>query len=858
MVSRMIVLSLGFYLGSFGIVWGQNHSLRSDHVLVNTQSHWNNWSFVKGTLDISSSGEVVPAFVPKGNNAVLDIPQHLQRTAQDPDNVSILDAIEAGSNREAVANLFDGDETTYWEPDPNSPLRDWWFQVDMGRLINATRIGLKFVPEGGGDPFLQFVVLTADNADIGLQVAGAIPMHQVYRTPGDNKNQRSFELDLDRGELIDPVSGKDFEGDMVRLVQIVVTESDGVRGVEVSADEYETLAAGERGDVVFHKKVGEGEVEVDEAIYEAIESQLRGSVRYYRRERPRLAELEVYELGRNIAQGMILDRNGSAESSHEGSVGNVVDGEGTYLTFNLKAFQASNVTFGERFLEFDLGASYWLDTVQMWYNLTVGGNSLSGSSFNDYEIQTSDGTPAAGGGLLWVAPLQGRGLGKAYEVNTFQPNPVRFLRVAYPFSSSESGREGNKARLREVQMYGEGHHPEVVMESGLIPLQGAKNLVSIEWDADTSEGTFLQLQTRTGNEVADDYRYYDSGGVEVSQGKYDKLGFFKKGRIDTLQVAGADWSNWSAPYIRSGDPIASPSPRQFLLLRARLQTQDPMSAAALRSIRLNFNPPVAQQLQGELDKPVFESLGRQEQVSLFIKPVFAPQDLGFDEILVRTPPEMSLEFGTVRMGSLAQWEEGQPEELTQVQVLETRADSLWLRLDRLVQRGGQVDLIEVQFKTALFSTGVVMQVAMGNSSLDNSWQQVDPGDVTELAQGQGLQILASAQDNKVLDDVGIQPPVVTPNGDGVNDAMRFDFAVRRLSGVRPVEVRIYDLSGRLVRNLDVQRPVVSGTYSVDWAADNEQGDKVPPGIYILRIDVDTDSDSRVRQTGIQRLLHVAY
>jgi len=855
MVSGKCTLALGLGLGLWGLVGAQNHALRSDHVVVNTQRHWGNWAFVEGILNISATGEVVPAFVPKDHNAVTDIVQHLQRLA---DNATILDAVEAGTNKAAVANLFDGDETTYWEPDPDSPLRDWWIQVDMGRLINATRLGLQFVPEGQGDPFLQFAVLTADNADQGNKIAGKVPMHLVYRTPSDNKNQREFEFDLNRGELINPTPGVDFAGDMVRFVQVVVTESDGARAVEVSADEYEALASRDKGDVVFYKQVGEGEVEVEEAIYEAIDPQLRGSVRYYRRERPRLAELAVYELGKNISQGMILDRNGSAESSHDGSVGNLVDGEGTYLTFNLKAFQTGNVEFGERFLEFDLGASYWIDTVQLWYSLSVAGGRLAGASFHRYAIQISDGTPAPGGGRLWRVPEQVRGLGAAYEVNTFQPTPARFVRIAYPFASSESGREGNKARVREVQIYGEGHHPEVELESGLIPLQGAKNLVSIEWEAATPPGTSVQIQTRTGNEVAEAYRFYDSGGVEVSEGKYAKLGFFKKGRIDTLQIAGSDWSNWSAPYARSGDPIASPSPRQYLTLRARLTTTDPMHAATLHSIRLNFNSPVAKQLQGELDIGIFERLGVPQEISLFVKPTFASQDLGFDEILVRTPPDMSLEFGALRLGSSAQWESVQAEELADVQVVETRSDSLWLRLDRVVKRGGEVDLVEVRFTTALFSPGAVIQASLGNSSLANSWQQVDPADVTELAQSQGLQILASVQDNKVLGDLGIQPEVVTPNGDGVNDALTIDFTVRRLSGARPVKVRIYDLGGRLVRRLDTQKPLVAGEYVLDWVADDEQGQLVPPGIYILRIDIDADSDRDVRQTGVQRLLHVAY
>jgi flagellar hook assembly protein FlgD len=82
--------------------------------------------------------------------------------------------------------------------------------------------------------------------------------------------------------------------------------------------------------------------------------------------------------------------------------------------------------------------------------------------------------------------------------------------------------------------------------------------------------------------------------------------------------------------------------------------------------------------------------------------------------------------------------------------------------------------------------------------------------------------------------------------------------VRRLSGVQPVDVKVFDLSGRLVRTLSVQRPTVAGTYSIEWLADDDRGRVVPPGIYVLRINVDADSNSAVKQTGVQRLLYVAY
>ena len=435
-MSRQIALALGLCVGACGIAWAQNHTLRSDHVMINTRSHWNNWNFVSGTLGISATGQVAPVFVPKANNAVLDIVSHIRRANANPE-ATILDAIEAGSNQADVVNLFDGDETTFWEPDPDSPIQDWWFQVDLGRLINATNIGLKFVLEGEGDPFLQFAVLTADNADPGRKVAGKVPMNAAYRTPNDNKLSAPMRFELKRGEVLNPKPGVDFDGDMVRLVQVVVTESDGARGIEVSEGEYDALPVGERGDVVFYKKVDEGEVEIEEDIFEAINPEARGAIRFYRRERPRLAELEVYELGRNLAQGMVAERNGSAESSHEGSVGNLVDGEGTALTFSLKAFQSSTVTFGERFFRIRFGCVLLARRCANMGTISAPIVSLMPNSTTIRSARQMVRLPPVAG----CCGRRPNSSAAEYssEINRFTPLQARYVRVAYPFASVESG-----------------------------------------------------------------------------------------------------------------------------------------------------------------------------------------------------------------------------------------------------------------------------------------------------------------------------------------------------------------------------------------------------------------------------------
>ena len=90
-----------------------------------------------------------------------------------------------------------GDLTSYWQPDPDQPLRDWWFELDLGRIVTATRILLTFVDEDLGDPFLQYTLLTSDGErpEQGLRdVKGYVV---VYASPGANKSQRVFDIELE-------------------------------------------------------------------------------------------------------------------------------------------------------------------------------------------------------------------------------------------------------------------------------------------------------------------------------------------------------------------------------------------------------------------------------------------------------------------------------------------------------------------------------------------------------------------------------------------------------------------------------------------------------------------------------------
>jgi len=62
-------------------------------------------------------------------------------------------------------------------------------------------------------------------------------------------------------------------------------------------------------------------------------------------------------------------------------------------------------------------------------------------------------------------------------------------------------------------------------------------------------------------------------------------------------------------------------------------------------------------------------------------------------------------------------------------------------------------------------------------------------------------------------------------------------------------IRVYDVSGRLVREFEETRP--AGTYGVAWDGKLGDGRRVPSGIYFYRVTLPDGSES-VRKTAILR------
>lgn len=85
--------------------------------------------------------------------------------------------------------------------------------------------------------------------------------------------------------------------------------------------------------------------------------------------------------------------------------------------------------------------------------------------------------------------------------------------------------------------------------------------------------------------------------------------------------------------------------------------------------------------------------------------------------------------------------------------------------------------------------------------------------------------------NSVLDDLSVPYNPISPDGDGIKDRARF---VYKLKESATVKLEIYALKGRLLKAFDEGEKAPNTEYTIEWSADDEDGNRVSNGIYIYK------------------------
>ncbi len=759
---------------------------------VNRRSQWQQWTFPAGTLDFGLSGSLTPARYKGLHNAALNVGAFTHGLAG---GRQVSGGVwKAGSNEAAAHRIIDGDSTTFWQPDADAPLEDWWIEIDLGRATMVTEVRLIFPDEEGARPFREFRVFGSEGRRVTRN--DVFSFHLIGGTT------RPIEETLVSYKL-DP---------LVREARRVRQSSEGVDDAGAATDANYDL-------VQFIR------ILVDAKTADAA-----------------LAEVEVYTPGENIALGT-LERGGTIqERAGRGFAFKMADGD-------------ANSDWGARrergqdpiAWDWDLGTLFWIDrivfrTSDFLLRTLVYGSNLP--HIRTHSLSVSDGRRTLTGAVDYEELFVGDAaslLSTSSEfpgqvTYLFAPRPVRFIAAEW-ISSGDGSFQSQSGFLIETLVYATGHVAQVEVTSDFIDLgridgdNRVKVIDAISWVADLPEGAYIQARTRSGNSLQEIYTYFRKDGTEVTKEQYDQMPNALRGPTESVIGAGTDWSEWSNFYQRSGERFRSPSPRRYLQIQLILGSDRPETAPTVHSMSIGFTDAFLSGVQGEI-QPRMAEPGVEQLFSYRIVPLPESRDTGFDRILLRTP-------SPVVPGDLVLRIDGDETVPASVSISQ---DSLFVELPRTLRH----QEVELTFSSILKDNATLFKAFVGSERQPEIWQPVDP-----LSRSATTVYLPSvAGSSRLIAGLTVRS-IISPNGDGVGDEAEIRFQVLKTDA--PAKVQIYALDGRLVRDLEGHlQPDQS--YLFSWTGFDQGDNLVPPGVYLCKVSVEAQTGTQSRQ----HLISVAY
>jgi gliding motility-associated-like protein len=248
-------------------------------------------------------------------------------------------------------------------------------------------------------------------------------------------------------------------------------------------------------------------------------------------------------------------------------------------------------------------------------------------------------------------------------------------------------------------------------------------------------------------------------------------------------------------------------------------------------------PPTVRGLVGEIF-PQLTQVGQPTHFTYYIRPTIRAGDIGFDGVEISTPAGV-ISVDSLRLDGINQddffWVE--------------KEDGLGFEVTfpRKLEPTDSGALLEVVFNApVLRELGNVFVGKVFNSSKPNEVRQrINPGNAADEIESDMLTVKTSLIKSLVFAP-RVGPNPFTPNNDNINDIVNLSYTLLRVTAPIPVSIEIFDLSGKLVKQVySGDDPI--GEYSHPWDGTNNSNRLVPPGIYLYRIAVDVQSEQEVHR-----------
>jgi hypothetical protein len=440
---------------------------------------------------------------------------------------------------------------------------------------------------------------------------------------------------------------------------------------------------------------------------------------------------------------------------------------------------------------------------------------------------------------------------------------TRFLRFRF-------GGVQSTGMLAEVKAFGRGYPQKATYVSRVHAFAEPVSLGRIEWQftryrqspegriiADPAAPVELAIETRAGSDDDPvDHFIYDQLGVPMLVSRSDYEAAFTVTQVSEEGAPGfqarreddiTNWDPWSVPYTASGEQIRSSDGGAYLQFRFDITTADPYAFGVLDSIAFEVSPLLADSVLAEVSlagapgrSGIAEvATGVDTALVYDLRTVVTGSRAGYDQIELEVPA--GARFGSLEI-------DGEPAVEGTDYTLAGEQQLFRILLRELVTRDAR---FRIRYRTAIYQSSLFLGGRLLNSDVTAGLlpQSIEAGDANpEVGSDAILIVAAEGTTGRVLGELDVAVPVVTPNGDGINDAVTARFNIyAAVSG--ELRVVVYDLAGRRVRHL-LDAAAAGGPYAPAWDGRDDDGRIVAPGVYVLRVEVSVDSGTRTRAAAI--------
>ena len=505
-----------------------------------------------------------------------------------------------------------------------------------------------------------------------------------------------------------------------------------------------------------------------------------------------------------------------------------------------------------RYFKFDLGGAFFISHVRF----APTPRRLNSFFLKAFRIGANDGDPLRDGQrdfkLRW-----------SYTSEVFDWDVwIERLENSDPIVQIELPREPvhdlvfeaplGKWEIAEFEIFGIGAPPFAGYVSRIIDLGGPATLGDISWLGEQSAGAPVALTVRSGT-TPDPNIYWRETFRGSERSRFTATGeplmrdaYFALPRAQQAGITEDKqrWDVWAPTFSFDAGRTAlgTTRPNQFVQVKADFAAEPGRSGSRLDHLQFAVTqPPMAGAVTGEITPSVVRA-GELTQFSYRIAPD-TRTGTGFDLIQIRTPRQPRVVDVLVNDAEV-NWERLREDD-TGLEVRIPRVDDV-----------NPVRSIEILFEAEIFRYGTEFAGTVADSDRPFEVPQpVAPGNADDLVDSNSLRVALQSTDRRAIGNLRLSSPVVTPNGDGTNDAVLIEYDLINIdqSNSRAAVLELYTLGGRRAAVLD-RSEAVSGRVPLTWNGEDGAGNLLAPGVYLLRLSVDADGDTDT----LIRLVSVAY